>query len=116
MMMDMKTGVVDSLEVLRAEDASSSYHSWSSNGRWIAFASKRGDGMFGRVWMAHVDADGRVAKPFRLPQRDPEHDRLFLRSYNLPDLGDTPVPFDVRDIRRLRNRVAAEMFTSATQP
>ena len=110
MMMDMKTGVVDSLEVLRAEDASSSYHSWSSNGRWIAFASKRGDGMFGRVWMAHVDADGRVAKPFRLPQRDPEHDRLFLRSYNLPDLGDTPVPFDVRDIRRLRKNLPAEPF------
>jgi len=114
LMMDMQTGAVDSLEVLRAPDASSSYHSWSSNGRWVAFASKRGDGMFGRVWFAHVDEQGRVATPFRLPQRDPEHDRLFLRSYNIPDLGDAPVPFDARTVKHLREDIPAEEFTSQT--
>ena len=110
MMMDMQTGEVDSLQVLRAKDASSTYHSWSSNGRWVAFASKRDDGMFGRVWFAHVDADGHVSVPFRLPHRDPEHDRLFLRSYNIPDLGNAPVPFDARTVKRLRKNVSAEPF------
>ena len=110
MMMDMQTGVVDSLQVLRSEDASSTYHSWSTNGRWIAFASKRGDGMFGRVWLSHVDDEGNVSAPFCLPQRDPEHDRLFLRSYNIPDLGDSPVPFDVRTIQRIRKHLPAEQF------
>ena len=112
MMMDMQTGAVDSLQVLRAENASSTYHSWSTNGRWIAFASKRGDGMFGRVWLAHVDAEGRVSAPFCLPQRDPEHDLLFLRSYNIPDLGNSPVPFDVRTIQHIRKHLSAEPFTS----
>ena len=101
--------------LLKAHDASSTYHSWSANGRWIAFASKRGDGMFARIWFAHIDAEGNVSKPFCLPQRDPEHDRLFLRSYNIPDLGNTPVPFDVRDVRRIRERLAAEPFTSENQ-
>ena len=110
LMMDMLTGKVDSLPILRADDASSTYHSWSTNGRWIAFASKRGDGMFGRVWMAHVDADGKVSKPFCMPQRDPEHDRLFLRSYNIPDLGDAPVPFDARTIKHIRQHLSAEQF------
>lgn len=110
LMMDTATGVTRSPAVLKASDASTSYHSWSSNGRWIAFASKRGDGMFGRVWFAHVDDEGNVATPFRLPQRDPEHDRLFLRSYNIPDLGDAPVPFDARTIGRLRKRLPAEEF------
>ena len=112
MMMNMQTGVVDSLSILKADDASSTYHSWSSNGRWIAFASKRGDGVCGRVWFAHIDEDGQVAKPFCLPQRDPEHDRLFLRSYNIPDLGDTPVPFDARSVKHIREHLSSESFTS----
>jgi len=110
LMMDCETGIIDSLAVLKAGDASSSYHSWSRDGRWIAFASKRGDGMFGRIWFAHVDAGGNVSTPFRLPQRDPEHDRLFLRSYNIPDLGDAPVPFDARTVGRLRKNLPAEVF------
>lgn len=110
LMMDVSTGVTRSPAVLKAPDASTSYHSWSSDGRWIAFASKRGDGMFGRVWFAHVDAEGNVATPFTLPQRDPEHDRLFLRSYNIPDLGAAPVPFDARTIGRLRKTLPAEPF------
>lgn len=100
-MLDLATGCVDSLPQL-AGDASSSYHSWSSDGRWIAFASKRGDGQYGRVYFAHVAADGTVSTPFLLPQRDAQHDRLFLKSYNIPDLGSSPVPFSVRDVQRLR--------------
>lgn len=100
-MLDLTTGIVDELPQLAAE-ASSSYHSWSSDGRWIAFASKRGDGQYGRVWFAHVDDDGTVGVPFMLPQRDAQHDRLFLKSYNIPDLGSSPVPFSVRDVQRLR--------------
>ena len=109
-MMDMTTGEVNPLDVLADANASSTYHSWSSDGRWIAFASKRGDGQYGRIWFAHVDEEGNVARPFVLPQRDPEHDRLFLRSFNIPDLGNSPVPFDARTIGKLREQVKAEEF------
>lgn len=109
-MIDMTTGEEMPLDALADANASSTYHSWSSNGRWIAFASKRGDGQFGRIWFAHVDEDGNVTRPFVLPQRDPEHDRLFMRSFNIPDLGNAPVPFDARTIGKLRKHVAAEVF------
>ncbi|MBP5345189.1 MAG: PD40 domain-containing protein [Bacteroidales bacterium] len=62
-----------------------SYPSWSSNGRWITFISRRTDGNYSRVYMAYYDAEGQVHKPFVLPQSDPEHDRLLLRSYNRPE-------------------------------
>ena len=69
------------LNSFRAE----SYPSWSSNGRWIIFVSRRADGNYSRVYLAYYDAEGQVHKPFALPQSDPEHDRLLLRSYNRPE-------------------------------
>ena len=109
-MLDMTSGKVNTLDTLAEANASSTYHSWSSDGRWIAFASKRGDGQFGRVWLAHIDAQGTASRPFMLPQRDPEHDRLCMKSFNIPDLGDAPVPFDARTIGAMRKNVEAELF------
>ncbi|MBO7466648.1 MAG: PD40 domain-containing protein [Bacteroidaceae bacterium] len=108
-LMDMQSGEVNPLPNL-ASNASSSYHSWSHTGRWIAFASKRGDGIYGRVWFAHIDERGQVSRPFRLPQRDPEHDLLFLKSYNVPSIAESPVPFDAADIGKLRKNVSSEQF------
>lgn len=108
-LMNMSTGEVDPLPSL-SSNASSSYHCWSRSGRWIAFASKRGDGIYGRVWFAHVSADGEVSHPFRLPQADPERDILLLKSYNIPSLADSPVPFAAADIGRLRSKTPAEPF------
>jgi hypothetical protein len=62
-----------------------SYHSWSSNGRWIIFSSRRYDGVFTRPFIAHIDAEGRGSKPFELPMRNPDVHRQFLKSYNVPE-------------------------------
>ena len=75
---------VDSLLPLNSPLAES-YPSWSSTGRWIIFISRRDDGNYSRVYFAYYDAEGRVHKAFTLPQADPEHDRLLLRSYNRPE-------------------------------
>jgi len=63
-----------------------SYHTWSSNGRWIVFASRRLDGSYSRAFIAYFDKDGRAHKAFLLPQRDPEENRMLLKSYNVPEL------------------------------
>ena len=68
-----------------------SYHSWSSNGRWLVVSSRRDDGTFTRPFFAHIDKDGRWSKPFELPQRDPDYHRQFLCSYNIPEFMHGPV-------------------------
>lgn len=106
---DLRTGAINRLEAVNS-NRSDTYHSWSSGSRWFCFASKRGDGQYGRVYFAYLDADGNARKPFVLPQSDPEIDDLTLKSYNVPDLSATPVPFDASSIERINRQLKAESF------
>lgn len=108
-LMDLQTGGIDRLETVNS-NRSDTYHSWSSDSRWFAFASKRGDGQYGRVYFAYLDAEGKAHKPFALPQSDPEKDDLTLKSYNIPDLSAAPVPFDAISIKRINKGLEAERF------
>jgi hypothetical protein len=82
---DAATGRWRLLSAANSERADT-YHSWSSNGRWFVFSSKRRDGLFARPYLCHVDAGGRESKPFVLPQKDPLFYRTFLQNYNAPEL------------------------------
>lgn len=73
-------------------DESESWHSWCSSGRWFVFSSKRFDGLFARPHFAYVDRNGRVGKPFVLPQRDPAFYDSCFKTYNIPGLVRGPVP------------------------
>ena len=53
---------------------------------------------------------GKVYKPFVLPQSDPEKDDMNLKSFNIPDLSTTSVPFDKKDIKRMYSNMKAEEF------
>ena len=64
---------------------SESYPSFSSNGRWIMTASRREDGSYTRPYISYFDAQGKCHKAFSVPQKDPEHNHLLLRSYNRPE-------------------------------
>ena len=46
---------------------SESWHSWSSNSRWIAFSSKRQGGSLTRTHLSYVDELGQAHKAFVLP-------------------------------------------------
>jgi hypothetical protein len=70
---------------------SESWHCWSSNSRWIAFSSKRGSGVFTRIYIAYVDKNGKVYKPIRLPQKDPTYYESCLWTYSAPELVTEPV-------------------------
>jgi len=73
-------------------DQSESWHSWSSNSRWIAFSSKRDYGVFTRCYISYVDESGRAYKPLVLPQKDPEFYDSCLETFNTPELVTGPVP------------------------
>ncbi len=93
-MMDIETRRYWRLSV--NSDASDSWHCWSTNGRWIAFASKRIDGLLGRVYFSYIDPDGKARKPILLPQRDPEFYNSFIENFNAPELITKPVSIDPR--------------------
>ncbi|HPM81940.1 MAG TPA: hypothetical protein PLF81_14630 [Candidatus Anammoximicrobium sp.] len=94
-----------------------SWHCWSSNGRWIVFSSKRPTGVFTRLYLCHVDKDGRTSKPFLLPQRDPGCDDDLLSVYNLPEFITGPVrvsPAALLQAVRDTERVQVDGITGAT--
>lgn len=68
-----------------------SYHTWSSNGRWIVFSSRRDDGNYTRPYIAYFDKNGVDHKAFILPQEDPDEHILRMKSYNVPELTTNPV-------------------------
>ena len=108
-MMNLQTKAIDSLKVVNS-NRSETYHSWSSNSRWFVFASKRGDGQYGKPYFCYVDANGQAHKPFVLPQKHPDHYDLTLKSFNIPDLSASPTPFDSEDIGKIFKTTQAEPF------
>lgn len=88
--MNLETGDYWPLEAANSQYAES-YHSWSSTGRWILFASRRDDTNYSRPYIAHVDADGKAEKAFLLPQETSDYYKFFDRSYNVPEFMIEPV-------------------------
>ncbi len=82
-------------------DFADSYHSWSSNSKWLVFSSKRGDGLSARPFISYIDENGLSEKPFILPQKDPEFYLRFLKSYNVPEFSTIKIDLSPGDIRQL---------------
>lgn len=97
---DLQTGEIRPMDEIKG-NKSDSYHSWSSNSRWFVFASKRGDGQYGKPYFCHLDADGRTSKPFVLPQKSSRFYVYNLKSFNVPDLGNASTGMTVKDARRM---------------
>jgi len=49
-------------------------------------------------------------KPFVLPQEDPEHYDITLKSYNIPELSTSELPFDAEDVQDIYYDEEAETF------
>ena len=98
--LDMLTGVAAPAAGLNSDDTES-YHSWSSNGRWVVFSSRRLDGRYTRLFISHCNDDGSFTKPFLLPQRKADHNTLRLKSYNIPEFVTDPVPDRRKSISKL---------------
>ena len=68
-----------------------SYHSWSSDGKWVIFSTRREDGAYTRLYLTHRDENDRFSKPFAIPQKDPSFNREFMYSFNIPEFMKEPV-------------------------
>lgn len=99
-MMDLADGDIRPLDELNS-DGAESYHSWSSNGKWMVFSSRRIDGRYTRLYITHFDEDGSFTKPFMLPQKKYSHNELRLKSYNIPEFVKGKVGDRQKDIEKL---------------
>ena len=89
-MMNLRNGSMRRVDELNSPEVES-YHSWSSNGKWVIFSTRREDGAFTRLYIAHRNDDGSFSKPFALPQHDPDFNRIFMYSFNIPEFIKEPV-------------------------
>ena len=99
-LMDLKTGRTRALTEVNSQQCEA-YHNWSDNSRWFVFSSKREDGMYTKLYLACIDEQGRVSKPFLLPQRNPrKYYQELMDAYNVPDFTKTKVELDAHEAYR----------------
>ena len=98
-LIDLKTNRLQNLRAINSKDVES-YHSWSSNGRWILYTSRRDDGGYTRLYIAYFDKNGRAHKPFILPQKDPYFYEDYYKSYNVPEYMLEPVTITPQEFAR----------------
>lgn len=99
-MLDLETGEQVDLSVWNDPSEADSYHSWSSDGRWVVYGSRRIDGRYTCLYFAYLDHEGNPHKPFLLPQEDPRYNFWRLKSYNVPEFmsGKVNLPDDAADL------------------
>jgi hypothetical protein len=98
-LMDLATGEYDRLDI--NSEMNDSYHSWSKNGRWIVFSSKRFNDLYTAPYFSYFDSKGKFHKPFILPQKDPHFYDAYLLNFNIPEFVDGKVdldPIKIRDV------------------
>lgn len=108
-LLHLDTFETDSLTTINSSDVES-YHSWSSNGHWIVFSSRRLDGLFTRPFIAHIDAAGKVSKPFLLPQQSPDYYGNSLFSFNIPEFSKTPIRMSQKELVHASKETEAQVI------
>jgi hypothetical protein len=103
-LLDLLSGSAEKMNI--NSDETESYHSWSSNGKWLVFSSKRIDGRSARPYFAHIDSLGDQGKEFVLPQKDPSLYNRMLESFNIPELVNGKIKFSPRDFARAARKEA----------
>lgn len=96
--LNLNNGQYQALDALNSPDVES-YHSWSSNSRWLVFSSRRDDGLYTRPYFSYIGPDGTARKPFLLPQRDAAaYYAAQMEAYNIPEFIQGKVEVDEREL------------------
>jgi hypothetical protein len=99
-MVNLATRQITPLSAANSNDVDS-YHSWSSNSRWLVFSSRRIDGLYTRPFITYIDKNGVAHKPFLLPQKYPvKFYKNLMFSYNLPEFIKDKVVVNRHDLAK----------------
>jgi hypothetical protein len=106
--LDLNTKQIQNLANVNSNETDS-YHSWSSNGRWMIFSSRRLDGRYTRLFISYFDKEGKMRAPFLLPQKDPLFYDDLLFSYNVPEFIKGKVKISPDSFRKVALKPAKEV-------
>lgn len=99
-LMNLESGCSRPIDEVNSNDVES-FHNWSSNSHWFLFSSRREDGRYTRIYLASIDEDGKIGKPFLLPQKCPsEYYSKSLYSFNVPDFVSEPIRLNHKDLEK----------------
>ena len=102
-MINLATGEARPMKTANSNNTES-YHSWSSNSRWMAFASSRNDGLYTRAYLIYINDKGEESKPVMLPQEHPDFNKEFMCSYNIPELIQKEITINTRELESLARK------------
>lgn len=105
-LLNLLNGKVDKMNL--NSDETESYHSWSSNGKWMVFSSKRADGLTARPYFAYFGSPDQVGKPFVLPQKDPAYYRWSIKTFNKPEFVTGKIELGPRDFGNAAKAVSVK--------
>lgn len=105
--MNIASGEISPLTEANSNDTDS-YHSWSSNSRWILFSSRRDDGSYTRPYITYFSPEGKASKAFVVPQEDTSYYKDLMKSYNVPEFMVQPVKVKRRELIRAVNSEARQ--------
>jgi len=105
-MLDLESGKMKKMEL--NSDETDSYHSWSSNSKWLIFSSKRIDGRSTRPFIANINSWDQIGKPFLLPQKDPDYYKSQILSFNIPEFVKGKIKMNPRDFEAATKNTAIQ--------
>ncbi len=105
-MLNLESGKIKKMEL--NSDETDSYHSWSSNSKWLIFSSKRTDGRSTRPFIAYINSWDQVGKPFILPQNDPDYYNSQVLSFNIPEFVKGMIKMNPRDFEAATKNISVQ--------
>lgn len=98
-MFDLQSWNCQSLDEINSSNVES-YHSWSSNGNWLVFSSRRVNGLYTMPFIVHFNDNRQFEKPFLLPQKSSEYYDLSLYSFNIPEFVTTKIELSIPKVEQ----------------
>ena len=108
-MLDLESRAHIDIDGINSPDTES-YHSWSSNSQWVVFSSRRDNGLYTLPYICRIGKDGKPAKPFLLPQENPDTYDYLLYSYNIPELTKGRVEVSPYEIEHAAKNLDAKQI------
>lgn len=101
--LDLESGIYAPITSINS-DQSESYHSYSSNGKWMVFSSRRDDGLYTRPYFSFFDSSSQTfSTPFMLPTNDPNSYFFDEESYNIPQLVRSEITVEDKILKAATN-------------